>query len=597
VKHRATAPPACLPSRAVAARASTRFSRNPIRTAGAILSTLLVGAASLALANPGRAPTDTLGHGTDPAPQGPRGLFVEPDGWRAFLEHVAIQVGETPPESPAERLVRGTDPRPFSGDPLLLAGGPPSRGPNSAAQNDPTLDAAPGTTVETARRWERARGFVALRGAAVGTHAWRPARWPAPLLPWRPRHPDQMRGRWQARAAGRLDLPGGFVLHQELVVDSDPALDPAARVKQYDQVSASIEIPTATVGYRRGGFAAVIGRSWQRWGPGWTGSLILDDRHPPGDGFGLAYAGRSWTLAYRLERLDQLAVAGQAGTKLWGRYLAVHRLTVALGEAWHLGIAETALVAADGAPPLWAFNPLLPWLLTQQEGRSALFEGANINWALEVSWRPASGWAVYGQGLLDDIMIDSADREVFPDQLGGLVGAVGPLTRSGPWRTRIGWGLEYTRIGTWTYVHRQPELRYSAWGAPLGHPAGPDSETLSAFLSATGAGGAPRGLLWGRWHSKGRIHLNTAESSVGQVDLPFPSPPVARWLQVGVALQLLAPGPSEIDLRLGWTENRREDMTSGYAEDDPWTPPAEQSEGVWAAVAWTLTLGPWGGGL
>jgi hypothetical protein len=152
--------------------------------------------------------------------------------------------------------------------------------------------------------------------------------------------------------------------------------------------------------------------------------------------------------------------------------------------------------------------------------------------------------------------------------------------------------VEYTRIGTWTYIHRRPELRYTAWGAPLGHPAGPDSETASATFFAEGRGRLRSALIWGRWHRRGRIHLNTAESPVGQTDLSFPAPPVARWIQLGMGLRVVGPARSELDLRTGWTE--RHGQSRGLEEGgDPWAPPHEAAGGFWASFALSLSLGPW----
>jgi hypothetical protein len=429
---------------------------------------------------------------------------------------------------------------------------------------------------------------------AVPTAGWRPGRWPAPLLPWRPWQPEGGRFRWRVAAAARVDLPERFALHSELALDSDPALDPGARVREYRQLDASVEVPIAMLAYRGDRFAAAVGRGWLSWGPGWTGSLILDDDHPPGDGLSLTYAGSRWSAAYRLEEIDARAGATADGPARWRRYVAAHRLDLAFG-AWRFGLTETALVAADGAPPLWAFNPLLPWLLSQQEDRDGTAEQANVNWALDLVWNPGGAWSLYGQLLVDDVMIDPSDRETYPDQLGYLAGLTGRLAELGAAAAPLTWGVEYTRIDDWTYVNRRPELQYAAWDAPLGHPAGPGSETVSGFLRLGTGGSLSECMLWGRWYEHGRTYVGTTESPVGQAELPLPAPPVVRWLQFGLAARVATRGWGEFDLRCGWTGvhgARPADAASEPSPVPPW-PPDDAAGGVWAGLAWTVTLGPW----
>jgi len=63
-------------------------------------------------------------------------------------------------------------------------------------------------------------------------------------------------------------------LVERTVIDSDRSLDPAARVSEYRQLSASVEIPTAYLSYS-GALPGPPGPLLAAWGPGWTGSLIV----------------------------------------------------------------------------------------------------------------------------------------------------------------------------------------------------------------------------------------------------------------------------------------------------------------------------------
>jgi len=385
-----------------------------------------------------------------------------------------------------------------------------------------------------------------MSGTALVSHRWRPGRLPLALLEslTDPGLNQETWFRWRQSTGLLVELPGGWTIYQRTIVDSDRALDPTSRMKEFHQISATVEIPTAVVRYRNRGFQLQVGRRWRSWGPGWTGSLILDHANPSADGIDLSYQSRRWSARYACLRLDDFEPGLLPEANPLSRYLSCHRLDLQPTATLRLGLSETALVAADGAPPFWLLNPVLPWSLAQQEDGSGA-AAVNILWAIDATWNPYPGWAVYGQFLLDDFQIDQEDRHTYPDQLGWLGGILWQARPAGSAAaarcTRLGAGLEYTRLGTWTYVHRDPAARYHGWGASLGHPAGPDSETLSGFFEVRQPGQRRRLLLLARWQRQGRIHLGTAESYIGQTDQPFPAPPVSESIQLGAVVSVGLP--------------------------------------------------------
>jgi hypothetical protein len=435
-----------------------------------------------------------------------------------------------------------------------------------------------------------------LSGAIIGTSGWLPGQFPPDPLEYRPWLDKESRLRWRQKTGITVTLPGGWTLAEWVLIDSDRALDPTNRAKEYRQLDATVDVPLAFVRYEKGAFRFQLGRGWRRWGPGWTGSLILDDHHPPADGFEACYTAGRWSARYSFDRLDNWYPAPPAlpespAEPELSRYLAAHRVDIQPHDRLRLGISETAVVAADGTPPFWALNPLLPFALMQQE-RDPVEEVANVLWALDAVWNPGPEWALYGQFLLDDYMLDSEDRDTYPDQLGWLAGV---LWQNGAGKSEgyavpgygLGAGLEYSRLSTWTYVHRDRPGRYRAWDATLGHPAGPDSETLSGFCEWRERHSGRR--LLGSWHRHGRVDINTPETSTGHVDEPFPSrPTVTRWQLAAIATM---PGPlgSELEWRLGWSEA----SAQGASQDLPAVSEADLDSRTYASLTVRVPLWTW----
>lgn len=235
------------------------------------------------------------------------------------------------------------------------------------------------------------------------------------------------------------------------------------------------------------------------------------------------------------------------------RYFVGHRLEFAPTTNVRVGLSETALIATSGAMPFWALNPLLPWVMAEQEKRGTQ-EKTNIVWAVDTVWN-IGNWVAYGQFLLDDYMIDSEDRNTYPDQLGCMVGMAHERLSPGKESTQR-LGLEYTRLWSWTYIHRDPELIYQAWQQGIGHPAGSDSESVTAFWSLAGKNPWQSLIIWGRYHRQGQAWLGTALDPVGSPGLSYPIPPVSNWWQTGLDIEVRPHQAVTTRLRLGWTDTQ-----------------------------------------
>jgi len=499
------------------------------------------------------APHDTL-QTTSSVPAAPyESLWMAPDGWDALTAQL-------------DRLHHAPVPDHFR--PPLTESGPQAPAPGS----------------HEAARWR-----IDVKPLAIASAGWRPRRIPAPLFEFRPVDDGETHLRWRLETGFDVVLPEGFRLYLRVDVDSDPVLDPTFRNKEYRQIDAAVQIPTASVSYRSGRWQIGLGRNWRRWGPGWTGSLLLDNHHPPGDGWDLIYRGDRWAARYFLERLDHATVAADGVTTSFQRYLAGHRLDFAVGQRLRFALTETALIAADGAVPFWALVPILPWALAQQEDRPSN-EIANINWGADVIWNVTDAWTIYGQFLLDDYMLDSADRILHPDRLALLTGITWHGT-NGAWRM-LAAGMEFSHIDTWTYRHRSGIASYQAWGTPLGHPAGPDSDTATGFASWQSHDGAMRLVMWGRWYREGPLGLDSGITEDSPI-LP-PDPSVVDWRQLGIVATLPGPLGSRLDLRGGWTDTAT--TAPAAALEPPAGAPLPASR-WWGALTVELPLRPISGSL
>ena len=500
------------------------------------------------------APLDTLATtSSDPiAPYQPR--WAAPDGWSTLTAQL-------------DRLHQAAVPRRCR--PPVIESGPRGRAPGGQATAGWRIDAKP---------------------LVIASAGWRPRRIPAPLFEFRPLEDGETHLRWRLETGFDVALPEGFRLYLRVDVDSDPLLDPTSRTKQYRQIDAAVQSPTASFSYRSGRWQIGLGRNWQRWGPGWTGSLLLDNHHPPRDGWDLVYRGDRWAARYFLQRLDHATVATAEGvTTIFQRYLAAHRIDFAVGQRLRLALTETALIATDGAVPFWALVPILPWALAQQEDRPSI-EIANINWGADVIWNVTDAWTIYGQFLLDDYMLDSADRVLHPDRLALLTGITWHGT-NGAWRM-LAAGMELSHIDTWTYRHRSGIASYQAWGTPLGHPAGPDSDTATGFASWQSHDGAMRLVMWGRWYREGPLGLDSGISDDSPISPPDPS--VVDWRQLGIVATLPGPLGSRLDLRGGWTDTA---TTAPAAALEPSAGTPLPASRWWGAVTVELPLRPISGSL
>lgn len=227
-------------------------------------------------------------------------------------------------------------------------------------------------------------------------------------------------------------------------------------------------VDTLEVRGRRFGIDWDVGKTYLRWGPGYTGSLILSDNAqaiPMVRGRGEIDFGR---LLGRW-RADQFVGGFDEGGA--HRYIVGRRLERSLGSGFSLGLSET--MKLSHAP-----NPLalvLPVLLYQR-----LFDKdtnkLNALFGADVRYRDR-GYEGYAELLIDDITAPKGFRSQgrVRRKLGYLVG----MRREGllgDRRTDV--RFEYVRIDRETYLHRNPAVSYYERGRVIGHPIGPNGSQI-----------------------------------------------------------------------------------------------------------------------
>jgi hypothetical protein len=206
------------------------------------------------------------------------------------------------------------------------------------------------------------------------------------------------------------------------------------------------------------------------------------------------------------------------------RYVVAHALTVRPTRAIELTLGETAVLARGTRTLDLAYaNPLMAYVVTQNDtSRSGPDENLQIFGALRAT---VGGSSVQGELLVDDVQIDSKDRQTIQDQLGWSIRA----SQAFPLLFPAAATAEYRHINSYTYLRNRYATGYQTYDQPLGSELGPDADAwrVGGELWPTGAvrltGGA------GMWRQGAqRLDQRPAHNSNGHGGEPFPSVTAGR---------------------------------------------------------------------
>jgi len=260
-------------------------------------------------------------------------------------------------------------------------------------------------------------------------------------------------------------------------LDRAKAVDPDYTGKKYRGLAGDLE--TAVLTFKKSKISLMLGRTRIFWGPQPV-NLSISETAQPLDLISAAFETRKLSFNFLFARLDGSYPDALDSLRFPdltfndNRYLVGHRLDLKLHRRVRVGLFETVLYGGEGRPPeLYYLNPL------------QFFHGAQLNedqddntiLGFDFSMMPGRGTNIYGQLIVDDFQIDDqsqGDQE--PNELGLMLG----FFKAGKIATPIpDIRLEYVRLTNRTYHQRDPRNRYLYRHELIGHPLGPDADSIS----------------------------------------------------------------------------------------------------------------------
>jgi capsule assembly protein Wzi len=218
-----------------------------------------------------------------------------------------------------------------------------------------------------------------------------------------------------------------------------------------------------------------LGKSSERWGPGWGGAMLLSDDAPAlfrlnGKArFSLGFLGHDYTFEQFVATLDD--TGGR-------RYIVARRLSRPFGPTAGASISEAVKTSSTKLLPLAMILPLyLAADLTFNDVRNS--NEVNYLAGLDVWYAPKDSIRIYCDLVIDDITAPfGLGSYSVPRKIGMLFGLHLPKLNQGRTDLRLEWALtdgeqpgSSVREGG-TYIHRNPTLDWFHDDLPIGHRMG-----------------------------------------------------------------------------------------------------------------------------
>lgn len=212
-----------------------------------------------------------------------------------------------------------------------------------------------------------------------------------------------------------------------------------------------------------------IGYQNIHWGPGYYGQLAMGSSALP---VKQVYYKGVWGLGNYID--VEFGQFGSILEKENNRHFFGHWLQSEISPGLTVGITETAVVTGDFHPVF--YNPLFfwPYYLTQHLSIKldhSQDQNCNIGIGMFANYR-VNQQRVYGELFVDDFPQFSNHK--VPKSIAFQLGYEASDLRYG-----LTAHLEYTRIHSFVYVHRNYQNRYSLDGRSLGHWLGPDGDVFA----------------------------------------------------------------------------------------------------------------------
>jgi hypothetical protein len=219
------------------------------------------------------------------------------------------------------------------------------------------------------------------------------------------------------------------------------------------------------------GFELFLGRINRNWGPINFPSLILSNNPYSYDHFLFSYTHKWLKLSMifgQLEDVKGKTFAIPDSIYYYAKkYLVGHRLDIHFSRRFQIGITEMATYGGIGRDIELSFlNPMNFYYAIQRNDNKQM----NGIWSLDLFYKPLSKVTIYGQFLLDDIIVNNDpgvnDRDRYPDRLGTMISL-----RSANLTNGLNTDLTYIRIWNRTYQSKYIWENYHYRALGLGYPA------------------------------------------------------------------------------------------------------------------------------
>lgn len=287
--------------------------------------------------------------------------------------------------------------------------------------------------------------------------------------------------------------------------------DNVPNVELKGDAGTSYDISESMFQYYGRNLAVTAGRGRHKWGPGYFGGLLLNSYAPPFDyaRFDAEFSGINYTFLHGF--LESITPADTLYTNPDGRprtinaqkYLSAQRLE--FSPRYNLLLAfSQAVIYGDRGLQLGYLTPL-NFLYSVQHSND---DKDNLLISFDGKWRPIQGLKLYGEVLLDDVLVSDLFQGTGNSKNAYTVGVHGILPR--PVWDRFDVRVEYTKIRPFVYSHFFEVNTYSHWTSPLGYTREPNSEFINLGM---GASFYPLYLFIG--YSRQNHGANTEDKNVG----------------------------------------------------------------------------------
>ena len=275
--------------------------------------------------------------------------------------------------------------------------------------------------------------------------------------------------RGSARPKVGLSVDGKLFAFNSMTFDQNLLDDSTYLGAEWRGASAFTE--QAYIRFRTSHATFIVGRDFNRWGCGRSGTLLISEFARTLDFIVADVYGGPFRLIFLSSQLDDIQ-----GSR---RYLSAHRLEVDIQHRLYLGITEAVVYGGPGATPQFPYlNPLLLFHGAQLNGPGLL---ANTLGSIDILWYPALRWKVFAELLIDDIQLDNEEPgDLEPNEIGLIIG----LETADLWgMTGLDvWG-EYVRITNRTYNTPNKIERHVHRNRPIGYFEGNDLDRVELGAS------------------------------------------------------------------------------------------------------------------